>query len=406
MANALLSQAAVSTPASSKRGILERLFTVWFQGFVYNQIWEDPEVDLAAMQLTPDCRILTIASGGCNILNYLTENPAAIDAVDLNPAHLALTRLKITGLTALPDYDTFFRFFGVAAEKANTRAYDDFIAPELDPESRAFWQKRITLRGRRINYFARNLYRFGLMGRFIGILHLFMRLHGHRAKEILACETPEEQRRVFEEMIGPMFDRRFVKALCSMPTSFYGLGIPPAQFEALKEASGGSMARLFRNRLERLACDFPIQENYFAWQAFARRYDTETRRALPRYLRPENYQLLRDRIDRVATHRIIMTDYLKAQGDQSCDRYVLLDAQDWMNDAQLTELWAEITRTSKPGARVIFRTAGEVSPLEKALPNEIRQRWDYDPEEGRALHARDMSSVYGGFHLYKLAAAT
>ena len=34
-----------------------------------------------------------------------------------------------------------------------------------------------------------------------------------------------------------------------------------------------------------------------------------------------------------------------------------------MNDAQLNALWREITRTARPGARVIFRTAAEPSLL-------------------------------------------
>ena len=40
-------------------------------------------------------------------------------------------------------------------------------------------------------------------------------------------------------------------------------------------------------------------------------------------------------------------------------RYVLLDAQDWMNNEQITALWREIDRTADTrDARVIFRTAG------------------------------------------------
>jgi hypothetical protein len=47
-------QAAVwHHPLASKRGLLERLFTFWFNSFVYNQIWEDPRVDLAALELVP-----------------------------------------------------------------------------------------------------------------------------------------------------------------------------------------------------------------------------------------------------------------------------------------------------------------------------------------------------------------
>ncbi len=104
MANLLLERAAHQRPLSTPRGALERLFTLMFQGFVYNQIWEDPSVDLEALQLQPHHRLLTIASGGCNILNYLAAAPAEIVALDLNPNHVALTRLKMAALEHLPDH--------------------------------------------------------------------------------------------------------------------------------------------------------------------------------------------------------------------------------------------------------------------------------------------------------------
>src|SRR6188768_4297331 len=65
----------------SKQGLLERAFTFAFRGLVYAQIWEDPAVDMEALAITPDCHVVTIASGGCNVLSYLTANPRAITAV-------------------------------------------------------------------------------------------------------------------------------------------------------------------------------------------------------------------------------------------------------------------------------------------------------------------------------------
>jgi S-adenosylmethionine-diacylglycerol 3-amino-3-carboxypropyl transferase len=112
MPNELLKKAAENSPAASKRGLLERGFTFLFQGFVYNQIWEDPDVDIKAMRVGPETRIFTISSGGCNILNYLAVGPKSITAIDLNPNHLALARLKLCAVENLPDYETFFRFFG------------------------------------------------------------------------------------------------------------------------------------------------------------------------------------------------------------------------------------------------------------------------------------------------------
>jgi S-adenosylmethionine:diacylglycerol 3-amino-3-carboxypropyl transferase len=55
--------------------VLDRLFTFAFKGLVYPQIWEDPDIDLDALALRPDSRMVTIASSGCNVLSYLIAGP-------------------------------------------------------------------------------------------------------------------------------------------------------------------------------------------------------------------------------------------------------------------------------------------------------------------------------------------
>jgi len=401
MANLLLERAAHQRPANTRRGALERLFTLMFQGFVYNQIWEDPDVDLEALQLKPHHRLITIASGGCNVLNYLAADPAKIVAVDLNTNHIALTRLKLSALENLPSYDEFFRFFGQANDKANREAYDSFLSQRLDATTRRYWEKHIPLHGRRINMFARNLYRYGLLGRFIGILHVMAKLHGKKLDGILSARTPAEQRSAFERIIAPLFDVKSVRLLSKSPVSLYALGIPPAQYDELVAGTNGNAIAVLRERVERLACDFPIQENYFAWQAFGRGYDVEHREAVPAYLQRETYEFIRTRTDKVEVHHASLTDFLRDQPAHSMHRYVLLDAQDWMNPAQLAALWSEIDRTADTrDARVIFRTAGADSPLPRKLPAELLAPWIYLEEESRAFHAQDRSSIYGGFHVY------
>jgi len=192
-----------------------------------------------------------------------------------------------------------------------------------------------------------------------------------------------------------------VRRLADLPAAYFGLGIPPAQFDALKADAGGSLATLVRSRVERLACDFPIQENWFAWQAFGRRYPGQGH-GLPPYLRPENFEALRARVDRVDIEQITFTDFLRRQDARSIDAYVLLDAQDWMSRAQIGTLWAEMDRTARSGARVIFRTAGEDTPLPQMLAPATLAPWVYEEDRSLELHARDRSAIYGGFHLYRL----
>ena len=397
-----LKEAVRRNRAFSREGLLERLFERLFRGLVYTQIWEDPEIDLEALALRPDSHVVAIASGGCNVLSYLTADPARITAVDLSRAHVALNRLKLVAATRLPSWQAFYGFFGTADDQANVAAYHRLIAPHLDPQSRAYWESRGLqhLGRRRISIFARNAYRHGVLGRFIGLAHAAARVYGVDLRDLLSARSLDEQRRFFETMLVPLFDKPAVRWATANRLSLYGLGIPPAQYEAL--AGGRDMGAVLRSRVERLACGFSLDDNYFTWQAFGRRYSRDAEGPLPPYLRREQFDAVRARVDRVEVLNRSVTEYLAGCPDASRDRYVLLDAQDWMTDAQLTALWADITRTARPGARVIFRTAAEPSLLPGRLDPALLARWRYEAAASRALTERDRSAIYGGFHLYIL----
>ena len=391
--------------ALSRRGLLERLFTMSFRGLVYSQIWEDPLIDLEALRIAPGDHVVTIASGGCNVLSYLIDDPGRITAVDLNGAHVALNRLKLCAARHLPDHATFFRFFGSAAERQNVDAYHGHLRMHLDPTTRRYWESRDLLGRRRLVMFTRNIFRYGLLGRSIGAAHRLASLYGCDLARLLEARSLEEQRLLFEQIVAPVFDRPFVRWLAQQPASLYGLGIPPSQYGALAGADRNGMSGILRRRLERLACDFAFKDNYFAWQAFGRRYcGSGEGDSLPPYLAQRHFACVQARAARVDVRHLSFTEFLKTSPAASLDRYVLLDAQDWMTDADLTSLWSEITRTAKPRARVIFRTAAEPSLLPGRVPKSILRRWAYDEDYCRELTKRDRSSIYGGFHLYELRA--
>jgi S-adenosylmethionine-diacylglycerol 3-amino-3-carboxypropyl transferase len=395
-----LSTAVRRNRALSREGLLERLFERMFRGLVYAQIWEDPEVDLRALELEPDSHVVAIASGGCNVLSYLTAGPARITALDLSLAHVALNRLKLAAARHLSSWEEFHRFFGQADDKANIEIFDRLIAPHLDPESLAYWKGRSLhqLGRRRISIFARNAYRHGALGWFIGLAHVVARAHGVRPRDLLASRTLDEQRHFFETRLSPLFDRPLVRTATSNRLSLYGLGIPPAQYEAL--AGGRDMREVLRERVERLSCGFSLDNNYFAWQAFGRGYGKNG--PLPLYLQRDNFDRVRARAERVDVMNRSITEYLAVCPAASRDRYVLLDAQDWMTDDQLNALWSEITRTARPGARVIFRTAAEPSLLPGRVDPAILDQWRYEKDQSLAFTREDRSAIYGGFHLYVL----
>ncbi|MGF1547837.1 MAG: DUF3419 family protein [Thiotrichales bacterium] len=380
-------------------GLQQRLFSFWFNSFIYNQIWEDPRVDLAALQLTSDSEVLTIASGGCNVLNYLTAAPARVTAIDLNPYHLALTRLKLAALRHLPDHAAFYDFFGHADRAHNPANYERYLQPHLDAELDAFWMKRNPLGQRRIQMFEDGLYRNTRFGYFMRLLHWIGRRAGFEPDRLFHAQSLYEQEAIFRQQIAPFFDHWLVRTVGKLPVSVFSLGIPPQQYQAMREQ--GNLIAQYRERVERLTCRFPIRDNYFAWQALSHRYDHETRRAVPDYLKVEHYDAIKGQLHKVDTVQGSLIDHLARQPGNSLDRFVFLDAQDWMSDEVLVRLWTEIARVGKPGSRIIFRTAATDSPLERALPETLLGQFVYEAEISAALHAEDRSAIYGGFHLYR-----
>jgi S-adenosylmethionine-diacylglycerol 3-amino-3-carboxypropyl transferase len=384
----------------SRTGLQERAFARMFQGLVYAQIWEDPVVDLEGLALQPGERVVCIASGGCNLMSYLTASPGAVDAVDLSPAHVALNRLKIAAATALPDRTAFYDFFGHADRPGNIALYDAHIAPVLDPDSRAWWEARQGRLNRRIDMFARGFYRYGALGKFIGAMHLVSKLGRVNYAPLLAAESLNDQRAFFDAQIAPLFDNRIVRFLARRPAALFGLGIPPAQFEKLAQDGGGDIVPVLRERTRKLMCDFPISENYFAWAAFNRGYRADGTGPVPPYLEARNYDVVREHAPRASIVNRSLTEMLADRDGAGTDAYVLLDAQDWMTDAQLAALWTQITRTARPGARVLFRTGGAPDILPGRVPDDLLRRWSYQPQS-RSLWERDRSAIYGGVHLYR-----
>ena len=396
----IIANAVVRENGETPAKMLDKAFAFAFRGLVYAQIWEDPVVDMQALALDADSRIITIASGGCNALSYLTGNPASITAVDLNTAHVAMNKLKIAAVHHLPDYQHLRSFLADANHAANLDMYRKYLAPHLDDVSRRYWEGRDLAGRRRIKGFAKGIYKRGMLGSFIGLAHFIAKVYKIDPREILGAQSLEEQRAVFEQRFAPLFQRRFIRWLTDQPASLFGLGIPPAQYDVL--AGDERMAAVLLRRLEKLACHFPLNDNYFAWQAFSRGYGPSPTRSLPPYLQQENFEIVRARADRITMLHANFTDHLASLPAASLNRYVLLDAQDWMDDAALTRLWGEITRTAQARSRVLFRTAAEPSLLPGRVPDALLDRWEYQAAQSADLTAKDRSSIYGGVHLYDL----
>jgi len=140
--------------------------------------------------------------------------------------------------------------------------------------------------------------------------------------------------------------------------------------------------------------DLPARENYF-WRVYIT--GSYTRSCCPNYLREENFAALAARTERVHPHTCTVSQFLQ-QHPGAYSHYVLLDHQDWLAHhapQALAEEWALIFANSRPGTRVLMRSAGLDLGF---VPADVRRRLRFFPERTEPLHLIDRVGTYGSLH--------
>ena len=394
----LIADAVRNSRDEGESTIWDRLFAFWFRRLVYTQIWEDPEADLAALRLPVGSTIVTISSGGCNALSYLTAQPAQVYAVDLNEAHLSLLKLKLAGLRAFSRYAEFWQFFGEAASPSNSELYRRKLRPMLDADARAYWDKRNVIGRPRHRYFTDGFYRHGMLGRFIGLAHLLARFARIDLEVLLNGKTDAPERIQALEICRRLDALPLARLITGTPALLFSLGIPPQQRALL--GADAPLNEVLHERLLRLINGHPNETNYFAWQALHRGYRGPGDTCLPPYLQRSQFERMRDGAGLIIPVHANLRPFLESLPAREVDAVVLLDSQDWMAAEEIRALWNAIDRTGSDNVGVIFRTAGSESPLENAELAPLRQIWRRDAERSAVGLQRDRSGIYGGFHCY------
>jgi S-adenosylmethionine-diacylglycerol 3-amino-3-carboxypropyl transferase len=398
MSTQLVADAVRNDEAQHESAIWDRIYAFWLRRLVYTQIWEDPEADLAALQLPIGSTIVTISSGGCNALSYLTAQPAQVYAVDPNEAHLALLKLKLVGVRAFSRYSEFWQFFGEAASPANAQLYRERLRPLLDHQARAYWDKPNVIGRPRHAYFTDGFYRHGMMGRFIGLAHVLARLAGVDTEALLSAEIDAPERMQALDRLHRLFHSRAVRFLTRTPALLFSLGIPPQQRALL--GGGAPLNEVLHQRLFRLINGHSNDNNYFAWQALRRCYAGPGDRCLPSYLQRSQFSRMRNDAGLIIPVHSNLRQFLNNLPAREVDAVVLLDSQDWMRPEEIRTLWDTIDRAGSDQVRVIFRTAGTDSPLQREGLSQLREIWRRDEERSAVGFELDRSGIYGGFHCY------
>jgi S-adenosylmethionine-diacylglycerol 3-amino-3-carboxypropyl transferase len=373
------------------------LFSLLYRtNLVYNQCWEDPALDRAALALTPSDRVLAITSAGCNVLDYALLG-ARVVAVDANPRQNHLLELKLAGIRTLR-YDDFFDLFGGGGSRRAAALYP-VLRPELSEAAQACWDRAfLSFHPQRTR--GGSFYYAGTAGLFALAIRRYIEILGVRraVDRVLAAGTIDEQREIYQgDVRRRLFGDRVLRLIGSTGVMSL-LGVPEPQRRLLLTSEGGVVGYL-RACLDHVLGVALLRENYF-WAVYLNgRYERE---ACPEYLKRENFDRLRaGLVDNISIRTMTVSQAL-ATDEEPFTAFVLLDHMDWLvrRPWLLEEEWTLIFARAAQGARVIFRSGARDASF---LPVEAVRRLAFDHERAHELHLRDRVGTYGSFHVARIA---
>jgi S-adenosylmethionine-diacylglycerol 3-amino-3-carboxypropyl transferase len=398
----------IRTP-SAKEKLNSRIFkAVHRRNLIYNTCWEDPALDRVALNLGPDDRVLVITSAGCNALDYLLAGAGEVNAVDVNPLQNALLELKRAAVLAL-DYGSFFNLFGRGGDPRARQMYGDALRRHLSPPARAYWDRHISFflgQGWRRSFYYRGT--SGLLAKLVLVNAQVLHRLRDPIEVLLEARTIEEQRAVYESSIRDRLWTPWLRWFLSRSVTLSLIGVPGPQRDQITTQYPGGVARFIRDAVEKVVTELPFSDNYF-WRVYFQGYYTAA--CCPEYLKPVNFGRLRALLPRLRVHTATVTDFLR-RAEPGLSRFVLLDHMDWMNCHQpqgLVDEWNAILARARPGARVLYRSAGlRVTYLDhlrvhhRHLQRRLGELLHQHPRLAADLHARDRVHTYGSFYIADL----
>jgi S-adenosylmethionine-diacylglycerol 3-amino-3-carboxypropyl transferase len=387
----------------------------WFNlihqnNLVYNTCWEDPRLDRQALQIGPDDTIMVITSAGCNVLDYVLQQPEHIFAVDMNPRQNALLELKIAGIRNL-DHAIFWDLFGEGRLENYDQVYHLHLRHALSPSARLYWDKHIKWfsgHGKRPSFYFRGT---------SGTLAWFLNVYINRVarvrdgiEDLLNARSLEEQRAIYDARLARFLKKGFLRWAINRDATLSFLGVPRAQRFQIERTYPGGIVRYIAERIETVFTRLPLQDNYF-WRVYLNgRYEPD---CCPEYLKPDNFaQLKEGLVDRVTIRTSSILSFLNQHRDR-ITRFVLLDHMDWLSTIHhpiLQQQWQALLEKAAPGARILWRSGGLKVDFVDPIPVTVNGRQQrlgdlltYNHDLAATLHARDRVHTYGSFYIADLA---
>lgn len=352
----------------------------------YAQCWEDADILLEALDVSQGDICLSIASAGDNSFSLLARGPARVIAVDMNPAQLACVALRIAAYRELA-HKEFLQLMG-SRDCDNREALYQRCRSALDADARTFWDARLELVRAGI----------GSAGKFERYFAIFRNkvlpwIHSrHRIDQLLQGGTLDERRHFYATRWDSVRWRLFFRIFYSRMV-MGKMGRDPAFFEYVE----GPVAERILSRARHALTELDPADNPYLQWILTGRHTT----ALPHALRRENFDAIRENLDRFECYPMSIEELFDAKPELRFDCFNLSDIFEYMSDTHFHQLLGTLVGRAREGARLAYWNM----LVPRSRPPEFAEVLTSHSTLAERLHRQDKAFFYSRFVVETVALA-
>ena len=354
-----------------------------FSQIRYAQCWEDADILLEALNVQPGDVCLSIGSAGDNALSLLACQPERVIAVDLNPSQLACLELRVAAYREL-DHPGLLELIGSRQSQRRDALYCR-CRSQLSAPVRAFWDANA-------EEIARGIGGAGKFERYFATFRnrVLPLVHSRTQVERLLRGGTREEREAFYndewdtwrwQLMFRLFFSRFVMGRMGRDPSFF------------RYVEGSVADRILARGRHALTALNPADNPYLQW-ILTGQHTT----ALPFALRLENFQVIRDNLDRLEWHCVPLEGFLETVEEGTFQAFNLSDIFEYISTENYHRLLDQLIRSGRSAARLAYWN----TLADRHRPDFMADRLRSLDDLSRSLHARDKAFFYCAFFVEEI----
>ncbi|RPH89961.1 MAG: DUF3419 family protein [Calditrichaeota bacterium] len=340
---------------------------------------DDAMSEYRALDIQTDDHLLCIASAGEVPLNLAALKDIDIDAVDISPTQLYLSRLKWRAALHLEPIEAaqLIGYMPISTEKR--RHLYRHLEVHLDDQERAFWRENAhvfqlgPIHYARFEQYIKKFSGIGLM--ILGKKKLL------RLVEIDDVSTRQEY---FDRFLASRLLKK-IFTLAFHPKIYRKRGMAE---EGLVHSGERNIADFFFSRFRDFCTMNPPRKNpHFQLSFFNRVLFPE---ALPEFLSSDGVLQVRKNADRLHFHRAAYTDFLQEKSVGRYNKFALSNLSDWMTTVEFIALYNTIAEKAAPASKALVRYIHYAPPI----PENLAQKIQINRAAGEQLASLDRYPFY------------